>query len=386
VNPRRDANHQAPDAHGPRSRGAHHAALLLCAALASCAGATSTPTAAPATAPPAARPTSTPSPAPATERPAIDATPTLVVGTYRNPVLDRDFPDPDVLQVGDMVYAYATNGNGQNVQVARSAGLVEWVPLPDAMPQLPVWAVQDFGWTWAPDVAPVGEAQGYVLYFTTRLAIGQGGIQCIGLATAPEPGGPFEPQGDGPFVCQQNRGGSIDAATFIDDDGTRYLLWKNDGNAAGGRSAIHIQRLSADGLALEGEPVELISAGQAWEGILVEGPTLWQHEGRYYLFYSANDFASPRYAVGYAAAAEPLGPYTKAEEPLLATDFEALVIGPGGQDVVAHPGGETWILFHDWAPAGYRHLNLVPLAWQDGRPAVQLGAGPWPLPEPAAEE
>jgi hypothetical protein len=106
----------------------------------------------------------------------------------------------------------------------------------------------------------------------------------------------------------------------------------------------------------------------------------------YYLFYSANDFASPRYAVGYAAAAEPLGPYTKAEEPLLATDFEALVIGPGGQDVVAHPGGETWILFHDWAPAGYRHLNLVPLAWQDGRPAVQLGAGPWPLPEPAAEE
>ncbi len=356
--------------------------LLLCAALAACGGAGATPTTAPAAAlSPTSAATTPPQATPAAGVvPGPSATPTLAPGTYRNPVLDRDFPDPDLLQAGDVTYAYATNGNGQHVQAARSENLVEWTPLPDVLPELPVWAVQDFGWTWAPEVAATGQAPAYVLYFTTRLAIGHGGIQCIGLATASVPEGPFQSQGDTPFVCQQNRGGSIDASLFVDEDGTRYLLWKNDGNSMGGQSWIHIQRLAAGGLALEGEPVQLITAGQPWEGILVEGPTLWLHAGRYYLFYSANDFASPRYATGYAVADDPLGPYEKAGGPLLATDLRAQVIGPGGQDVFAAPDGETWIMFHDWSPAGYRHLNLVPLSWQDGLPAVELDAGPWAAP------
>src|SRR5215208_1199289 len=66
-------------------------------------------------------------------------------GTYVNPVLDEDFPDPSVLLAPDgYYYAYATqtlrDGHWVNIQVARSADLVEWEHLGDALPDKPNWA------------------------------------------------------------------------------------------------------------------------------------------------------------------------------------------------------------------------------------------------------
>src|SRR5437868_4514274 len=66
-------------------------------------------------------------------------------GTYTNPVLARDFPDPDVLKVGDTYYAYATNSDNLNIQTVRSTDLVHWDLVGDALPRLPAWAVQKFG-------------------------------------------------------------------------------------------------------------------------------------------------------------------------------------------------------------------------------------------------
>lgn len=300
-----------------------------------------------------------------------EATPTLEAGMYRNPVLARDFPDPDVLQAGDAYYAYATNADGVHVQVARSADLVQWEMLGDALPELPAWAVQEFGWTWAPEVFRPTDTGPYVMYYTTRFAIGQGGIQCIGAAVSDAPEGPFTPVGDGPAVCQRDQGGSIDPASFRDDDGSLYLLWKNDGNSRGGQTWLYVQPLSADGLTLTGEPTRLLTVDQLWEGALVEAPTLWQQDGTYYLFYSANDYASPRYATGYATAEALTGPYTKAAEPLLKTDLKNGVVGPGGQDIVTGPQGDTWIVFHGWTGEAYRSLYLARLSWQDGAPVVE---------------
>jgi len=49
---------------------------------------------------------------------------TTTTATFRNPVYDRDFPDPFVLKVGDTYYAYATNGDGKQVQTLTSKDLV----------------------------------------------------------------------------------------------------------------------------------------------------------------------------------------------------------------------------------------------------------------------
>ena len=307
-------------------------------------------------------------------------TPIPTPTTFTNPVLDRDFPDPDVLKVDNIFYAYATNSDSINIQAAHSSDLVHWEILGDALPTLPAWAVQSFGWAWAPEVFSPNDGQ-YVMYFAAHFAIGSGGTQCIGVATSDDPAGPFVSSDSEPLICQRNEGGSIDASSFLDADGQRYVLWKNDGNSAGMQTWLYIQAVSPDGLTLQGEPRRLLTVDQIWEGILVEAPTLWLQDGRYYLFYSANIYNEQRYAIGYAVADDIFGPYTKAEGPLLATDLKAGLVGPGGQDIVIGPHGGTGMLFHGWAPDAYRRLYLVPLDWENGSPVPVLnGRNPLPVP------
>lgn len=333
--------------------------------------------------------TTSPSPAPNATQPAATvpaasptAAPTLGPNEFRNPVIDRDFPDPDTLKVEDTYYAYATQHGIIDVQMAKSTDLVNWELLDNALLMLPRWA--EPGYTWAPEVTSWDDGKTFVMYFTTRDA--ESDKQCIGVATSDTPEGPFEPD-DKPFICQLDQGGSIDAATLEDEDGTQYVLWKNDGNCCGLPVWIYIQKVSEDGLTLEGEPTRLITNDQVWEGTLVEAPTLWEHNDKYYLFYSANSYAGVDYAMGYAVAEEPTGPYTKPEdEPLLATDMRTgAAIGPGGQDIVVDPDGDTWIVYHSWDPtATYRRVMIDELVWEDGRPVVK-GPDKGPQPVPTAD-
>jgi len=223
-----------------------------------------------------------------------------------NPVVDEDFPDPDVLQVDGTYYAYATNTATLNVQVATSTDLDTWeVSDTDALPALPSWVIP--GKTWAPEVTQFGPDR-FVMYTTTTNF--DPTYQCIAVATATSPEGPFEVVGDGMLVCPADEGGAIDASTFTDDDGSRYLVWKNDGNCCSIPTRFYLQELSDDGLELVGEVTELgIRNDRSWEGAVIEAPTLLERDGTYYLFYSGGNFASAGYSVGYATSDSLRGPY-----------------------------------------------------------------------------
>jgi beta-xylosidase len=68
--------------------------------------------------------------------------------------IDSDFADPCVVQDSDGYYAFATSGNGVNVQVATSPDFATWNLLSgtDAMPgPFPAW-VAGTPAIWAPDV------------------------------------------------------------------------------------------------------------------------------------------------------------------------------------------------------------------------------------------
>jgi beta-xylosidase len=281
--------------------------------------------------------------------------------TFTNPVFAREFADPFVLRADDRWYAYATNGAGQQVQTLESGDLVHWTQAGDALPKLGAWAYP--GKTWAPEVLARGDGT-FVLYYTAN-----GGSQCIGAAVAEKPAGPFVDRSKEPLVCQRTEGGSIDASPFRDDDGSLYLLWKNDGNAVGKPSWIYAQRLSADGLRLEGAAKRLATNDQFWEGAVVEAPQLWKEDGRYYLFYSGSAFDTPSYAVGYATCDGPLGPCADAaENPILKTACRAS--GPGHATLV-RDGDETWILYHAWPQAfDKRMLWLDRVEWGHGKPVV----------------
>src|SRR5215207_807685 len=266
---------------------------------------------------------------------------------FTNPVLTGNFADPNVLKVGGTWYAYATGDLIVNLQVARSADLVRWERLDDALPELPEWSVLQKGLTWAPEVAQT--PAGFVLYYTLRHAAS--GRQCISVAVAPRPEGPFQDTRSRPLVCQERLGGSIDPHHFVDRDGRTYLLWKNDGNCCGLPAELWGQRLDRDGLALVGLPRSLgVGNDAAWEGDLIEAPTLWREGDTYYLFYSANDYGSTGYAVGYATATRVLGPYRDGPgNPILRSRGKAA--GPGGQAVVTDGHGGLWLAYHAWDSA-----------------------------------
>ncbi len=300
-----------------------------------------------------ASPAGTPSDAAGAERPVAFA-------------LDADFPDPDVLQSDGTFYAFATNTAGTNVQVATSDDLDDWeLQTTDAMPTLPSWATE--GRTWAPEVFEPTPGR-FVLYFTAWHTTPS--AQCIGVAAADSPEGPYTALSEEPLVCPIDDGGAIDASTFVDDDGTAYLLWKNDGNCCGLPTWLQIAPLSADGSTLTAEPTKLVEQDQDWEGILVEAPTLVRHDDAYVLFYSANDYGGDQYSTGYATAAAVLGPYEKPAEPLLTTaSTDGRYQGPGGQDVVTMADGTDRLVFHSWDPAYIkRGMNVIALDWDGDTP------------------
>lgn len=289
------------------------------------------------------------------------------------PAIASDFPDPGMLVVGDVYYAYATNAYGKHIQVASSRDLSHWTMLPDALPALPVWAA-DGNWVWAPEVIQIGAE--FVMYYTAHDAAS--GRQCIGVATSMRPEGPFRDTRTAPFVCQASLGGTIDASPFR-DGGALYLYFKSDGNCCNLTTHLWGQRLTPDGLGLIGEPVSLVTNDQPWEGAVVEAPNMLKHDGGYYLFYSGNDYAGAGYAVGYARCQSPLGSCVKAtSNPLLASprDGSGSLVGPGGEDLFQ--GGDiTFIAYHAWhvtdggTLSGSRYMLIGRLSWRGSAPIVR---------------
>lgn len=318
--------------------------------------------------------------------PAAEPTvaPSPTVPTFQNPVLRENFADPFILQVGDTFYAYATNNASKNISLARSTDLVKWQILPDAMPALPRWARLTGGLVWAPEVIQIGEQ--FVLYYTARDK--QSDKQCVGVAVSDKPEGKFKDTSDAPLVCQAELGGTIDASPFRDEDGKLYLYFKNDGNCCNLTTYIYVQQLAPDGLRLLGDPIPLVRNDALWEGRVVEAPTMFKHEGRYYLFFSANNYAGHEYAVGYAICESPVGPCQDApENPILQSDLTnppAMVIGPGHQALL-QIGGQTWMFYHAWEVVGgsrrgeRRLMWLDRLDWVDGKPVLR---GPTTAPQP----
>ncbi|HEY4032168.1 MAG TPA: family 43 glycosylhydrolase [Caulobacteraceae bacterium] len=124
------------------------------------------------------------------------------------------------------------------------------------------------------------------------------------------------------------------------------------------KTRILAQPLSRDGLRLEGEPKVVLENDQAWEAHLIEGVWVTEQAGRFYLFYSGNDFSTPHYAIGAAVADHPLGPWRKTG-PLLRSCRDWT--GPGHASVAPGPDGEPWLFLHAFEPGhvGYKAFRAL---------------------------
>lgn len=290
-------------------------------------------------------------------------------GQFTNPVYADDFPDPSVLAVGGTFHAYGTQGGGANIQTLTSTDLVHWTKGADALPTVGKWASS--GNTWAPEVLKVGDS--YQMFYVARDTASD--KQCVGRATSKDPAGPFADASAKAFVCQPELGGSIDPNPVKDADGSLYLYWKNDGNCCGTKVQLWGQQLTPDASALTGKRVALMSNTKPWQGNLVEAPEMLGHNGSHILLYSANNYASADYAVGYASCTGALGPCVdKSDTPLLASSDQAA--GPGHCFPITLANGSTWLIYHAWQPEAIgstypgRQLWLDPLRWKGSAPTV----------------
>ena len=295
-------------------------------------------------------------PARPTPRPPARA---AVIQRYTNPVIDHDFPDPDVVHTGSTYVALSTGAGGLNIPMETSGDLVEWRPRGDVLPVLPTWAVPSWRYVWAPDLVRV--PGGWALWFAARDA--SSGRQCIGVAGSPSVFGPFRSTSARPTICQTSLGGSIDPFEFVGADGHRWLLWKNDGNCCDILSQIWSQPLAADGVSLTGAATPILSYAGGWEyggspdQSTIEGPDMIEVHAAYHLFFSGGGYDTSGYAVGHASCTSPVGPCrTTSAYPVLASF--GTVAGPGGESIFRGSGGTLWMAYAAWT-----------------EPAVGYGAG-----------
>ncbi|MBI1942434.1 MAG: family 43 glycosylhydrolase [Betaproteobacteria bacterium] len=289
-----------------------------------------------------------------------------------NPVLDRDFPDPAVLRTpGGWFYAYATQGQADgrvlNIQVARSADLVRWEHLGEALPAKPRWAARKQNF-WAPHVTYDAASGRYLMYYSAEPDQATG--MCLAVATARAPSGPFVDSG-APLRCGESME-HIDPMAFDDPrTGRRFLYW--------GAGPIRAQELAADrmGFLSGSAPVDLIVPEQSRPyRTLVEGAWITVRDGFYYLFFSGDRCCAraPRYAVMVARSRDALGPFEQLDRPIL--ERSSFWIAPGHNSVVADDDGNDWMLYHALRAgreSRARVMLLERIVYRDGWPRVEGG-------------
>jgi beta-xylosidase len=259
----------------------------------------------------------------------LSGTGTQAEDTYRNPVLVETFVSPVVgtMGIGDPTvifhegkyYLYPT-GDNQGYEVYISSDLVNW----EKGPRVFRSSGPD---VWAPDVLFNPPDRKFYLYYTVN--------RHIGVAVADRPDGSFTDHG--PLV--EN---AIDANMFLDEDGRYYLYYVRYPDFT-----ISVQPME-NALRKAGEPLQIIRPGAPWEKNgqpITEAPWMLKQGETYYLLYSGGGADTRHYAIGYAVAKGPLGPFTKyAGNPIMKEGNG--VFGPGHCSVIKTPDGKFWMIYH----------------------------------------
>jgi arabinan endo-1,5-alpha-L-arabinosidase len=300
---------------------------------------------------------------------------------YRNPVHPGYFADPFVLEVDGGYLAVGTGSRvaGRVFEVLRSSDLVRWKSVGGALEPLgPDLAAQLGDDYWAPEVT-AADGRWWMYYSVGRGDVGHS----LRVATADDPAGPYTDCG---VDLTPHERFAIDPHPFVDADGTRYLFYARDvleGPRVGTMLAVDVlDRMDR----LSGRPTPVLAPSGDWQifrrdrrmygGVhdwhTLEGPFVRRRGSRYVLFYSGGNWEEPTYAVSWAEAEHPLGPWREppGRPPLLRT-VPGRVIGPGHNSLVVGPDGQDVVVYHAWDPARTaRRMCIDPVAWTGDGPVM----------------
>ena len=210
--------------------------------------------------------------------------------------------DPFIIEHDGWYYIYGTE-DADGIVVYRSRDLKNWssrcgnAKKSLAMHKDDVWGERFF---WAPEVYKRGDK--FIMTYSSDVHI------CC--AESDSPCGPFVQKEQRPYLPDEE---GIDASLFFDDDGKAYIFWVRFMH---GGNIIWVAEMTPDLMTVKIETArELIDVQEGtWEkkmGRIAEGPFTFKYKGKYYLTFSCNDYRSQEYAVGFAVADNPMGPYKR---------------------------------------------------------------------------
>lgn len=224
--------------------------------------------------------------------------------------------DPTIFVANGKYYMTGTSGD-DGFTLLESSNLRHWT-YSKADPYIlrkgeGTYGERDF---WAPQIIQLEDR--YLLAYSAQ------GKMCV--AESPDIAGPYKQRENRPLTDCPDM--NIDTYLFKDDDGkwymyhARYIQQEDMGGYA-----IFVAEFDMESLSLKEETLkECLRVSEPWELTLdgmnhnhktLEGPTVMKRDSIYYMFYSANDYRSIDYAVGYATAKSPYGPWEKQPGPII---------------------------------------------------------------------
>ncbi|MFN6981280.1 MAG: family 43 glycosylhydrolase [Brevundimonas sp.] len=293
-------------------------------------------------------------------------------GTYLNPIVAGDHPDPTILKDGDVYYmTFSSFLSYPGLVIWRSTDLVNWAPVGPALSK-------NLGDVWAVDLAKHRDR--YFLYIPAN-PTGQG--WSIFVIWADDIAGPWSDPID------LGIRGCIDPGHVVGEDGHRYLFV----------NGIRKIRLTDDGLATVGA---LEPAYSPWmypedwvtENFAPEGPKLLRRGDWFYLVTAVGGTAGPvtGHMVIAARSRSVHGPWEHCpHNPLVRTlSTDEPWWSKGHATLVEGPAGDWWMVYHGYEN-GFRTLGrqtlLEPIEWTaDGWFKAMGGDLSRPLPKPRARQ
>jgi len=272
-------------------------------------------------------------------------------GFYRNPVLNADYSDPDVVRVGEDFYMVCSEFHYMGMPVLHSRDLVNWTIIGkvyDSLKHDPKYDNMEAyaQGSWAPAIK-YHDGKFYVYFCTPN--------EGLYMSTATDPAGPWSPLHEVVRVS-----GWEDPCPFWDDDGNAYL-----GHSTVGAGPIIIHKMSPDGTRLLDDGVIV------YVGKIAEGTKIYKRNGYYYLIIPEGGIKTGWQTVLRAKSI--YGPY---ERKVVLQTGATNINGPHQGSLVELESGESWFMhFQDVGTLG-RVCHLQPVTWIDDWPLMGLNGEP----------
>ena len=279
-------------------------------------------------------------------------------GTFTNPVIFADYPDPDIIRVGsDFYMASSSFTDAPGVPICHSPDLVNWRVIGHAYDRLPDtnphYSMADGtvayrGGSWAPSLRH-HRGVFYVCFCTPA--------EGFFLYSSPTP--------EGPYGMTWFGGRELyDPGLFFDDDHRAYVIH--------GANDIYLSELTDDLKGIAGPPRLLYSTCY---GNPLEGSHAYKRGGFYYICNTSRAYNGIQ--IVYRAR-HLHGPYES--RVVCADDLNYSGAGLHQGGFVELADGQTWFfLFQDRDYVG-RVPILLPVTWADDWPLIGDPANFWKAP------